>query len=176
MNPSNGGDQQSGSGGSGGRDDILVRTLQSLQEQMSRMVVVMDQQQHVLAAAGISGGRARTTPSDSPVEVEENSGVPGLQHSTCESEAKAATEVVKEVVWQRNFLDEVSLPQVEPTIVYSDSRSAIDLLEKEGFTARTKHVEHKLKFVRELIQGVVELVSASCWRRHACRLLNQGCS
>ena len=79
--------------------------------------------------------------------------------STCESEFKAATEAVKEVEWQRNFLKEVGMEQEGPTVVYSDSRSALDLMAKEGFTSRTKHLDHKLHFIREHIQeGKVQFV------------------
>ncbi|KOM27543.1 hypothetical protein LR48_Vigan437s000300 [Vigna angularis] len=58
--------------------------------------------------------------------------------STCEAEYVAATSCVCHAVWLRNLLKELSLPQVEPTKIFVDNKSAIALAKNPVFHDRSK--------------------------------------
>ncbi|CAA0823453.1 cysteine-rich RLK (RECEPTOR-like protein kinase) 8 [Striga hermonthica] len=74
--------------------------------------------------------------------------------STTEAEYVAVTEVAKELVWLQNFLNELGRPQ-EDVALYSDSQSAIHLAKNHAFHSRTKHIEVKYHFIRQLLEKKV---------------------
>ncbi|CAA0826363.1 cysteine-rich RLK (RECEPTOR-like protein kinase) 8, partial [Striga hermonthica] len=71
--------------------------------------------------------------------------------STTEAEYVAVTEAAKELVWLQNFLNELGRPQ-EDVALYSDSQSAIHLAKNLAFHSRTKHIEVKYHFIRQLLE------------------------
>ena len=82
---------------------------------------------------------------------------PTVALSTTEAEFMAATEAVKEAMWMRGLLGELSLGHKEIT-VYCDSQSAIHLTKDQMFHDRTKHIDVKYHFIREVIaQGNVKV-------------------
>lgn len=91
----------------------------------------------------------------------------GLQHivalSTTESEYMALTEAVKEAIWLKGFCGDLGFQQ-ENVKVFCDSQSAIHLAKNGGFHERTKHIDTRLHFIRDVIaQGdvVVEKIHTS---------------
>ncbi|CAA0823451.1 cysteine-rich RLK (RECEPTOR-like protein kinase) 8 [Striga hermonthica] len=74
--------------------------------------------------------------------------------STTEAEYVAVTEAAKELVWLQNFLNELGRPQ-EDVALYSDSQSAIHLAKNPAFHSRTKHIEVKYHFIRQLLEKKV---------------------
>ena len=91
----------------------------------------------------------------------------GLQHivalSTTESEYMALTEAVKEAIWLKGFCGDLGYQQ-ENVKVFCDSQSAIHLAKNGGFHERTKHIDTRLHFIRDVIaQGdvVVEKIHTS---------------
>lgn len=72
--------------------------------------------------------------------------------STTESEYVAITEAVKEGLWLKGFLGEL-LQRKESVTVYSDNKSAICLIKNPVFHERTKHIDIKLHFVRDLVSS-----------------------
>jgi hypothetical protein len=52
---------------------------------------------------------------------------PNVTLSSCESENEASVTALKEIIWFRNLLEEMGFPQLEPTILYSDNQSNIQL-------------------------------------------------
>nr|CAD1837441.1 unnamed protein product [Ananas comosus var. bracteatus] len=70
--------------------------------------------------------------------------------STTEAEYIAMTEGVKEAMWLRGLFGELT-SYWDPTIVYSDSQSAIHLSKDQMFHERTKHIDVKFHFVRDVI-------------------------
>lgn len=66
---------------------------------------------------------------------------PTVSLSSTEAEYKATTEAGQEVVWLRESLCNISLPQINPTIPCSDSTGAVSLTKKAIFHARIKHIE-----------------------------------
>ncbi|KAL2226511.1 UNVERIFIED_CONTAM: Retrovirus-related Pol polyprotein from transposon TNT 1-94 [Sesamum indicum] len=63
--------------------------------------------------------------------------------STTEAEYVAVTEAAKELIWLQHFLD---------VILHSDSQSAIHLAKNPAFRSRTKHIEIKYHFIRQLLE------------------------
>ena len=78
--------------------------------------------------------------------------------STTEAEYMAVTEAVKEAIWLRGLLEELGISQRSVTI-HCDSMSAIYLAKNQVFHARTKHIDVRYHFVRDVLEdGDVEIV------------------
>lgn len=77
-----------------------------------------------------------------------------LQHrvalSTTEAEYIAISEAAKEMIWLKNFLNELGKEQNNASM-FSDSQSAISLAKNPVFHSRCKHVQLRYHFIRELI-------------------------
>ncbi|KAH9762156.1 hypothetical protein KPL70_000706 [Citrus sinensis] len=85
-----------------------------------------------------------------------------LQHvvalSTTEAEYTAATEAVKEALWLRGLITELGMKQ-EAVEVHCDSSSAIYLSKNPAHHEKTKHIDIKLHFIRNVIsKGVISMV------------------
>ncbi|KZV43791.1 hypothetical protein F511_41481 [Dorcoceras hygrometricum] len=81
--------------------------------------------------------------------------------STTEAEYIAVTEAVKEALWLKGLASELKL-QDDTLVLLCDSQSAIHLTKNQVFHERTKHIDVKLHFVREVVAGgevVIEKVS-----------------
>ena len=77
--------------------------------------------------------------------------------STTEAEYMAVTEAVKEAVWLQGMAKTLGLVQ-EHINVYCDSQSAIHLAKNQVYHARTKHIDVRFHFVREIIdEGKIRL-------------------
>jgi len=57
----------------------------------------------------------------------------------------------KEIMWTRNFLQELGFKQKEPTTLYVDNQSTIKLIGKPGNGNKTKHIELRFNFIREQV-------------------------
>ena len=71
--------------------------------------------------------------------------------STTEAEYMAITEAVKEAIWLQGLLDDLGVGQKQVT-VFCDSQSAIHLAKNQVYHARTKHIDVRYHFVREIIE------------------------
>lgn len=80
--------------------------------------------------------------------------------SSMEAEAVAIGEAVKDVVWLRQLLSELGYTQKDPTMVYSDSMSAIQgILNRGSLQYYTKHVGVKMGSTRDVLKdNDIELV------------------
>ena len=76
--------------------------------------------------------------------------------STTEAEYMALTEAVKEAIWLQGLLGELGIQQ-RHIKVHCDSQSAIMLAKNQVYHARTKHIDVRYHFIREIIDegGVV---------------------
>ncbi|XP_042051319.1 secreted RxLR effector protein 161-like [Salvia splendens] len=78
-----------------------------------------------------------------------------LQHivalSTTESEYIAIIEVMKEVVWLKGVLSELNFLKTPP-VVFSDSQSAIQLYKNLVFHDRTKHIDVRFHYIRDIVE------------------------
>ncbi|KAL2232792.1 UNVERIFIED_CONTAM: Retrovirus-related Pol polyprotein from transposon TNT 1-94 [Sesamum indicum] len=77
-----------------------------------------------------------------------------LQHivalSTTEAEYIATTEVFKEALWLSGLLNEISFLKEKP-VIFSDSQSAIQLCKNPVFHDRTKHIDVRYHFIRDIV-------------------------
>ena len=67
-----------------------------------------------------------------------------------ESELIAAVEASKDVIHIRQVLHDMGLKQTEPTILFEDNQSTINTVLREGITSRTKHIEVKWFWLRDI--------------------------
>lgn len=78
--------------------------------------------------------------------------------STTESEFYALAEAVKEVQWLSNILLDFHVNVPQPITIHSDNQSTIKLIENSKFSARTKHIDVRLHFVRDCVKtGIIAL-------------------
>ena len=72
--------------------------------------------------------------------------------STTEAEFMAITEATKEALWLQGLVGELGVKQ-EHVSVFSDNQSAIHLTRNQGFHERTKHIDVRLHFIREVVNS-----------------------
>lgn len=77
-----------------------------------------------------------------------------LQHvvalSTTEAEYTAASEAVKEALWLKGLISELGISQ-KVVDIHCDSSSAIYLSRNPAHHEKTKHIDIKLHFIRNVI-------------------------
>ena len=77
--------------------------------------------------------------------------------STTESEYVAATKAFKEAIWLRALLSEIGFLD-KNVVVFSDSQSAIQLCKNPVFHDRTKHIDVRFHYIRDIVEkGIVKL-------------------
>ncbi|KZV56298.1 hypothetical protein F511_00295 [Dorcoceras hygrometricum] len=72
--------------------------------------------------------------------------------STTEAEYMAATEAIKEALWAKGFCEEMKISHGE-VVIYCDNQSAIHLMRNPRFHERSKHIDIRLHFIREVIES-----------------------
>ena len=79
--------------------------------------------------------------------------------SITEAEYIACSEATKDIRWLQQLLDEFpSLIQTKPAYLYSDNEAAVKLTKTQTFHKRTRHIEHRYHYIRELTkQGMIQL-------------------
>lgn len=78
--------------------------------------------------------------------------------STTEAEFVAATVCTCQAIWLRKVLDELYFKQEGATKVYCDNSSAIKLSKNPVLHGRSKHIDVKFHFLRDLTRdGVIDL-------------------
>ena len=84
--------------------------------------------------------------------------------SSCEAEIMALSEAAKEGVFLRRFLDELGLGSSGPTALATDNKAARDLAYNPEHHEKSKHIERRHFYVRELVENeelVVPFVSTT---------------
>ncbi|GKC72575.1 retrovirus-related pol polyprotein from transposon TNT 1-94, partial [Tanacetum coccineum] len=77
--------------------------------------------------------------------------------STIEVEYMAIAEAGKELVWLKNFLEELDRAQTE-CVLFCDNQSAIHLMKNPVVHGRTKHIKIRYHYIRELVsEGTLSL-------------------
>jgi hypothetical protein len=69
--------------------------------------------------------------------------------SSTESEYRATSAAVKEVIWLRRILEDLQYKQEQPTTLWCDNQSVIKMVKNPVFHERTKHIEIDCHFIRE---------------------------
>jgi histone deacetylase 1/2 len=67
--------------------------------------------------------------------------------SSCEAELIALVEVIKEMMWLHNFLDELCVEYNQPTTIFVDNKSAIALAKDPVNHRASKHIDLRYKFL-----------------------------
>jgi hypothetical protein len=73
--------------------------------------------------------------------------------SSTESEYIGQTHMLKEILWIRQFLGELTADFNHPTILYSDNQGAIALAKNIKFHARSKHINIRYHFIHEAVEN-----------------------
>ena len=71
--------------------------------------------------------------------------------STTEAEYIAAMEACKELLWMKKLLQEMGLKQEQYTLL-CDSQSAIHLVKNQTFHSRSKHIETRYHWIRDVVE------------------------
>ena len=72
--------------------------------------------------------------------------------SSTESEYIAQTHAAREVIWMKNFINEIRGPQGKAIRIYCDNQGAIMLAKDNKFHSQTKHIDLCYHFVREEVE------------------------
>jgi hypothetical protein len=75
-----------------------------------------------------------------------------ISTSSAESEYRAMANAGKEVMWIKNFLQELGVFITDPIPLFCDNQAAIYIASNEVYHERTKHIEVDCHYVRELLQ------------------------
>ena len=75
-----------------------------------------------------------------------------LALSSTEAEYLALFEASKSIMWLRQFLEELGYPPTSPTLVHEDNKSTITIISNGNDKGRTKHMDIRYQYVRELVQ------------------------
>eukprot|EP00253_Pinus_taeda_P006250 PITA_06250 len=81
--------------------------------------------------------------------------------STAEAEYVAATAAACQAVWMRRMLRSLSQEQAKATVIFCDNSSAIALSKNSMFHKRTKHIDTRFHYIRELVNNG-EIVLEHC--------------
>ena len=82
--------------------------------------------------------------------------------STAEAEFIAAAEAVKDLLWLRNFLQELGFPQLQPSKLREDNQACVAMVSNHVVTGRNRHFCVKMAWLREQVASkVVSLVFVS---------------
>lgn len=77
--------------------------------------------------------------------------------STTEAEYMAITEVVNEAIWLEGLLQEMGINQ-DCISIFCDNQSAIQLTKHQVYHERTKHIDVRLYFIRDIIsEGIIKV-------------------
>jgi hypothetical protein len=73
--------------------------------------------------------------------------------SLAEAEYVVGTSATFQVLWMRRMLKYFLQQQHEPTTVFCDNNSAIMLSNNLAFHEKTKHIDTRYNFIRELVNN-----------------------
>ena len=76
---------------------------------------------------------------------------PSVAKSSTEAEYVALSEATSEVMWLRQLLHELKLPQDAPTVIYGDNDSSITIGNNSATLSRLKHIDIRHHFIREQV-------------------------
>ena len=73
--------------------------------------------------------------------------------SSCEAELIALSEATKDMVYVRKLVKGLGAPEVNPSLLYTDSQSARDVSYNPEHHDRMKHVQRRHFFVRDMVES-----------------------
>ena len=75
--------------------------------------------------------------------------------STCEAEYFAITKLTQELMFFKQLINELSANSIHGFKIYCDNKSAINLATNSSNHGRSKHIDIRLFFIRELVKAKV---------------------
>ena len=79
--------------------------------------------------------------------------------STAEAEYIALSSASQEAIWLQQLISDLSKKALRKMIIYEDNQSTICLAKNQAVHGRTKHIDIKYHFIRDLVEaGKIELV------------------
>jgi hypothetical protein len=75
-----------------------------------------------------------------------------IAQSIAEAEYTAASAASREAVWLRKLLSDLFRTELEPTVIHCDNQSCIKLTENPVFHDRSKLIEMRYHYIRDMIQ------------------------
>lgn len=75
--------------------------------------------------------------------------------SSTEAEYVAVTITACQVVWLRRLMGDLMQEQMEPIVIYCDSQSIVTMTRNQVMHGRTKHIEIKHHYIRDLVAASV---------------------
>jgi hypothetical protein len=78
---------------------------------------------------------------------------PAVALSTCEAELYGCTAAAQELMWLTRLLKELGIDPPDPPILWCDNQSTIALAKDAVISGRSKHIEARYYFIRELTQA-----------------------
>eukprot|EP00253_Pinus_taeda_P036571 PITA_36571 len=76
-----------------------------------------------------------------------------LRYVKAEEEYVAATAAACQAVWMRRMLRRLGQEQAKATVIFCDNSSAIALSKNYVFHKRTKHIDTRFHYIRELVNN-----------------------
>ena len=78
--------------------------------------------------------------------------------SSTEAEIIALSEACKEILWIQRLLIDMKEQKNQPVIIYEDNQSCINSIINAKYSNRTKHVDTKYHFARDLqSKGIIDV-------------------
>jgi hypothetical protein len=74
-----------------------------------------------------------------------------IAQSTAEVEYIAASDASKEAVWLRKLVSGLFGDKLKMTVVHFDNQSCIKLTENPVFHNRSKHIDMKYHYIRDMV-------------------------
>jgi hypothetical protein len=82
-----------------------------------------------------------------------------VSHSSTEAEIKAIDLCIRTIIYLRDLLRELGYPQHDPTKLYVDNKSAMQICESLKGHNRIKHLNVRINYIRQMVNArVVELL------------------
>lgn len=78
---------------------------------------------------------------------------PTIVLSTTEAEYMAMVSAIQEAKWLKTFLKEIFTEKTSKITIYGDKSGALLVLKNNSFSSRTKHVDIKMRFIKEKLDA-----------------------
>jgi hypothetical protein len=83
-----------------------------------------------------------------------------IAQSTAEEKYIAASAASREAVWLRKLLLDLFSAELQPIVIHCDNQSCIKLSDNPVFHDRSKHIEMRYHYVRDMVQK--NILSIQC--------------
>lgn len=72
--------------------------------------------------------------------------------SSTEAEFVSLAEACQEVIWIIRLLNDLNVAFQTPITIFEDNQSCLKLVENEKYSNRTKHIDTKYNFIKQLVE------------------------